>query len=109
MTLYLFNATVLAFDDEQASFNVRKIDIEEAKKLTYDRLTFSAIGHESTAVLLSNLFGFTIPVSRINVTLDVGDEAIIFKLKNRIPEGKILSLPELEAVGYEFLHLVRTA
>jgi hypothetical protein len=33
-------------------------------------------------------------------TLD--DAALVFKLKARPPEGKVLSLEELEEMGYEF-------
>jgi len=34
---------------------------------------------------------------------------LVFKLKGRVPEGKVLSREELEAIGYEFGLLTRTA
>jgi hypothetical protein len=62
----------------------------------------SAIGHQSTAELLAMLLGFPVAVNRMDFKHTVGDIALIFKLKGRPPEGKVLSREELEAMGYEF-------
>jgi Domain of unknown function (DUF1874) len=69
----------------------------------------SAVGHASTAQILSELFGVEIPVNRIQFAQEVGQEAIVFKLKGRAPEGVILGRDEIESIGYEFGLLTRTA
>ena len=56
----------------------------------------SAVGHESTAKILSELLGIEVPVNRIMVKLEEGDEAIIFQLFTRLAEGKVLNRSELE-------------
>lgn len=62
----------------------------------------SAIGHQSTAELLAMLLGFPVAVNRMEFKHTVDDIALIFKLKGRPPEGKVLSREELEEMGYEF-------
>jgi len=69
----------------------------------------SAIGHESTAEIMTELLGVDVRVNRQMAAQEVGTEAIVFKLKTRAPEGRILSREEIEAVGYEFGLLTRTA
>ncbi len=67
----------------------------------------SAIGHQSTAEILTELLGVTVPVNRIEYKQEIGDIAIVFKLKGRPQEGKILNRAEIEAIGYEFGFLRR--
>ena len=71
----------------------------------------SAIGHQSTADILSTLLEISVQVNRIEFRQPVGYEgrALIFKLKGRPPEGVILTAEELQAIGYEFGLLTRTA
>ena len=67
----------------------------------------SAIGHESTAKIMTKLLGIPVEVNRQNYIQPVGEKAIVFKLKTRAPEGKILTAEEIEEIGYEFGLLVR--
>jgi hypothetical protein len=62
----------------------------------------SAIGHESTAQIVSQLLGFEVPVNRINYTFQAGDVCLCFKLKGRPEEGKILTREQIEEIGYEW-------
>jgi hypothetical protein len=62
----------------------------------------SAIGHQATAEILSDLLGRPVPVNRIQYSQNLGDKAIVFKVKGRVPEGVILKREEVEAMGYEF-------
>lgn len=48
-------------------------------------------------------------LNRIQYVQNVGEVAIVFKLKGRAPEGVILSRQEVEAMGYEFGLLTRNA
>ena len=67
----------------------------------------SAIGHQATADVLTELLGTPIFVNRIQYTQQEGEVALVFKLKARAPEGVILSKEEIEAIGYEFGFLTR--
>src|SRR5437588_12958303 len=62
----------------------------------------SAIGHQTTAELLSSLLEFPVAVNRVDFRQTVETIALVFKLKGRPPEGKVLSRKELEEMGYEF-------
>jgi hypothetical protein len=73
-----------------------------------DTPRLSAVGHESTAQIVSSLLGETVAVNRIQYVQEVGDHAICFKLNGRAPEGVILSAEEIEKIGYSFLYLTRT-
>lgn len=84
--------------------------LEQAQKIVKDSPEIlSAVGHQSTSDILTELLGIEIPVNRIQFAQEVGQEAIVFKLKGRPPEGKILSREEIEEIGYEFGLLTRTA
>ena len=58
----------------------------------------SAIGHVDTAVVLSDLLGFEVPMNRAFVTLDEDTELYVAQLiGGRLPEG-VTTLPE----GFSF-------
>lgn len=67
----------------------------------------SAIGHQATADALVNIFpGLnSVPVNRIAATMQQGDEAICLKILGRLEEGRILSITELEQIGFELYHV----
>ena len=46
-------------------------------------------------------------MNRIQFSHEKGQFALVFKLKGRPEEGKILSREEIEAIGYEFGVLYR--
>jgi hypothetical protein len=69
----------------------------------------SAIGHQTTAELLSGLLDYTVAINRMEFKQTVETVALVFKLKGRPPEGKVLSREELEEIGYEFGLLTRKA
>lgn len=83
------------------------IDLSQAQQMVVDGPWQSAIGHDATAEMLTELFGLPIPVNRINYQQQVGDRAIVFKLRGRIQEGAILSRSHLEEIGYDFGLLIR--
>lgn len=69
----------------------------------------SAIGHQATADILTKLLGTKIIINRIEFKQEINQAAIIFKLNGRIPEGKVLTMQEIEQIGYTFKLLIRTA
>ncbi|MEM2480890.1 MAG: DUF1874 domain-containing protein [Candidatus Hadarchaeales archaeon] len=106
MTRYLFNSLVLPVDferEERARFLLERIGEEEVRKGLKEGFV-SAIGHEATARLLSELFGVEVPVQRREVRLKIGDEGIHFCLKKRLSEGEVItSKEELAEIGYFFV------
>ncbi|WP_143892686.1 YddF family protein [Tepidimonas sediminis] len=77
------------------------LSLEEARKWAADGFR-SAVGHASTAELLSDLLGQPVPVERISIHMEPGDEALVVRLLQRLPEGTILTTPELRTSPYEF-------
>ena len=49
------------------------------------------------------------PVNRMEFKQTTDDVALVFKVKQRVSEGRILTREEIEAIGYEFGLLSRTA
>jgi len=81
----------------------RLISVDEAKQLLASGFV-SAVGHQSTAEIMSQVLGIPVPYCRAQVYLEPGDQAICFILKARPPEGRVLSTKELESIGYYFVH-----
>ena len=75
--------------------------LEEAKELIKDKEILSAVGHESTSQILTKLLEREIPLNRIQLKQETKQKAICFKLLGRPEEGKILSLEDIEKIGYE--------
>jgi len=61
----------------------------------------SAIGHAATAELLSELLQRPVPVNRTAVKLQPGDSALVLRLTQRLPEGRVLDAAELASLPYE--------
>lgn len=103
--LGLLNTTIVTND---GLYEVKSISLEEAKNLFHSYTEVdSAIGHESTAQLFSTLVEGDVVAHRQQFAQAPGQEALVLKLKGRAPEGVILSLEEIEAMGYEFKLMTR--
>ena len=103
--LTILNTSILtAFGD----FSYRQIALDEAKAIVAGGFE-SAVGHSSTANVISTLLDIDCPENRQQYAQGVGDTALVFKLKGRAPEGVILTTEEIEAMGYEWGLLTRTA
>jgi len=73
---------------------VRPITLEEAKSLLQGGFE-SAVGHPSTAQVLSTLLGLPVEANRVAITLSPGDRVVVFQLGIRLQEGQILSEEEV--------------
>ena len=93
----LFNGTVATTN---GLYSIKDIDIDTAKKYVKQNGFISAIGHEATAEIMSDLFEMNIPMNRIQFHQEIGQIAIVFKLNERPPEGDVLDRAELERVGF---------
>lgn len=99
----ILNTSILT---AEGTFSLQKISLSEAKILASGEI-ISAIGHESTAQIITKLLGVDIPMNRINFEQKVGQKALVFKLKGRAPEGVILTEEQIEEIGYDFFILTR--
>ena len=112
--IVLLNTSILT---SYGTFSYQPMSLERVKERinSFDFVggeplpVLSAIGHQSTADILSELLEIPVEVNRINYRQELDDLAIVFKLKGRPLEGAILSREEIEAIGYEFGFLTRLA
>ncbi len=72
-----------------------------ARAMICGQVVQSAIGHAATAQLLGKLLERDVPANRIAVTLQPGDSALVFRLTQRLPEGRVLDADELADIPHE--------
>lgn len=92
---------------EDGAYSLRTVSAAEARSIIKDREILSAVGHESAAAALSEVLGVEVPVNRIQFAQQPGQIALVFNLRGRLPEGQVLSLAEIEALGYDLKILER--
>jgi hypothetical protein len=104
--LYILNTLVIPVEfGAKVGYVVSlwKIDVETARKIVREMPFISAVGHESTAKVLSELLGIEILCDRITVKMREGDAGLHFTLRSRLPEGKVLSEEELRQLDFELV------
>jgi hypothetical protein len=99
MKVTILNTSVLA---NYGSYEYSPISLNDAKNLVTANAFQSAIGHQSTAEVLTELLEVKVVANRLEFFQTVDDIALIFKLRSRPPEGKILTSEEIEEIGYDF-------
>jgi hypothetical protein len=108
--LTLLNTSILT---EYGTYVYAPLDTGAARALVREYLddglpVESAVGHEATAELLSLLLDHPVVVNRVVFRQAAGEVALVFKLRDRPPEGVVLGRGELEAIGYDFGLLTRS-
>jgi len=102
---YVFNTTIVV---NNGTYKLSDISVERAREILADGNFISAIGHESTAQIISTVLGMEVPMNRVNASFDnVGDLAVCFKLNSRPKEGAILSFEDLVEIGFSWKLLER--
>lgn len=102
----LFNTSIMT--GGEGTYCLSKVSVEKFNEIWHwhGHEKVSAIGHEATAEVVSTILGEKIPVNRVAIKQEVGDIALVLKMKGRIPEGTVLTDPkELEKIGYELFKL----
>lgn len=104
--LFIFNTTIIVND---GVYSMKTVDLDEAREIISSSPNFiSAIGHSSTAEIISTVLGADVPENRINASFDnIGDKALCFKLNSRPKEGSILDLQQLQEIGFTWKLLER--
>jgi hypothetical protein len=102
----ILNTSIVTTD---GTYTLTSISLEDARKLVQSAPIDSAVGHESTAALLTTLLDVDVPTNRQLFAQEVGQRALVCKLNGRPPEGQVLSREDLEEIGYSFKLLTRTA
>jgi hypothetical protein len=95
--IVILNTSILT---NYGKFNYYSVSLEIVKESVLNREILSAVGHESTAQIISSLLNIQCPVNRIQYIQHPRDCVFIFKLNGRPPEGKILSIKEIEEIGF---------
>jgi hypothetical protein len=108
MKVYLGNAFSTGMltellDKTEVVVRFKKLTVNDVKDILTNNEFMSIIGHESTAMVLETLLNIKVPVNRINVRLEKGDTIIVFQLKQRLPEGKVLDIDEIKMLDYDFI------
>lgn len=98
MTHYLINSPILtSYGHWEFS---GPLSIQQALEWTSSDFV-SAIGHLDSALFLKGILNIDIPVNRIQIDMQPSDEALVLRLLQRIPEGKVLDLQELMIIPFE--------
>ena len=94
----LFNGVVITANGE---YKVSDITKEDAKALV-DKLGFvSAVGHEATASVFSQVLEKEVKMNRIQYRQSPNQNAIALKLNQRPAEGSVLNIEEVNRIGYK--------
>lgn len=86
---------------------IKPISANEAKYMVENNKIRSAAWRHSSADILNKLLGVEMPANRIQFEQKLYQKAIVFKLNGCPPEGKSLTIKEIEEIGYKFLLLTR--
>jgi hypothetical protein len=100
----LLNTSILT---DYGIFGYTPLTLEDARDIAQRENYESAIGHQATAEILTELLEVPVSVNRTNNKQSPGDQSIVFKLRGRPEEGKILSREDIDRIGYDFGLLTR--
>lgn len=104
LPLAILNTSILT---AAGTYKLTDIDVDTARTLVHTRDIDSAVGHQSTAEIMTILLDRDIPVNRQMFSQQPGQQALVFKLNGRPQEGKILTADEIEEIGYKYQLLER--
>jgi hypothetical protein len=76
------------------------LPVERAREII-GRGYISAIGHEASAKFLGKLLGTEIPANRTRIQTQPGDRILVLRLKDRLPENRVLSAEEMAEFPFE--------
>lgn len=98
--IYLSNAFSIQMIrlNKETSVKFKEISLNEVKEFLKENKFVSAIGHQDTANILTEILGIPVKQNRVSINLNKDDVLYVAQLTGgRLPEGTT-SLPE----GFEF-------
>lgn len=96
--VFLANAFSLQMLEGDNVLITQVLDLDRVKKILSKEGFISAVGHQDTSAVLSDILGLDIPCNRINIKLGEDDTLIVAQLVGgRLPEGST-TLPD----GFSF-------
>lgn len=104
MARYILNSAVLT--DYGRFCLAGPLTLEQARQFL-DQGAESAIGHAGAAQLISAELQRPVEVQRQSVALAAGDQALVLRLLQRLPEGRVLDAAEASAWPHEYALLTR--
>ena len=105
MSLYLMSTTVIPHGAD-GTWMMATLSPETASAIVADGNHFiSAVGHESSAELMSAALGVEVKANRITVVPQPGDRFLCLRLLSRAPEGVILDRAQLDEIGFAWAFL----
>lgn len=104
--IYLLNSPVLT---SFGKFTYHPITIEQIKNMLKEEIFKSAIGHESTAQLLTKLLDIKVDYNRIAIHQQDEDILIVIKLNIRAEANKEYSTNEIIEAGFETGILIKNS
>jgi uncharacterized protein ORF117 len=101
MKLGLLNTSIIT---TTGTYKMVDLTLAQANK---DNL-LSAIGHSATADVLTKLLGVDVPANRIVFSQDIGQQAIVLKMRGRLPDDvKDLTIDDMHQIGFDLFLLTR--
>jgi len=105
MAVYICNSFTLSMItpsllQQGVIIKANPISLEEVKALIAESFV-SAVGHESTARILSKMLGSDVPFNRVQIAITGEDIIVSFQFMVRLPEGKVLGEEEVVALYNE--------
>ena len=96
--VYISNAFSLNMidDEDKKGIGVFRATPEQIRDLIKETEYESSVGHESTADVLSKILDVPIKAERKPIKIGDNDILVVFQLKERLPEGKVLSEDEVK-------------
>lgn len=104
MKLAVLNTSILT---TEGTFTLKDITLDEARNLVKENEILSAVGHQSTADILTTLLEKEVLMNRIMFEQELNQKALVFKLNGRPEEGKILTAEEIHQIGFKFQLLTK--
>jgi hypothetical protein len=80
---------------------VKEVSVETVKELLAGGFE-SAIGHETTAQLLTQMLNLEVKAERRQIMLTPETKLVVFQLLGRLPEGRVLTFEELSKIPHKF-------
>ena len=104
-TLAILNTSIVTAPGD---YEVRPVTLDEARRLVAEApAVLSAVGHDATAAVLTEMLGRPVQVNRIQFEQQPGQQALVLKLRGRIPEGQVLDVAGMDAIGYDLWLMTR--